>query len=168
MDSSSAKSTLIRFAICSGLHAHTHARSLRCGLLFPVHRGGFGPLTAVPSGRWTCPDNRSCTYACSRELVRSFAVFGRRAAWSAFHCATDAPVVELSAARGSVAAQLARDRRRISADRSCNFPDALVLGFQQGNVFAFREGQKAARGLLPDVERRHAASLAEPSLPDRL
>src|SRR4051812_37474647 len=39
MDSSSAKSTLIRFAICSGLHADAQARSLRCGLLCPVHRG---------------------------------------------------------------------------------------------------------------------------------
>lgn len=34
---------MIRFAICSGLHAHIQARSLRCGLLLPVHRGGLRP-----------------------------------------------------------------------------------------------------------------------------
>src|SRR4051812_46087382 len=120
------------------------------------------------SGRWTCPDNRSSTYACSRALVEELRGLRTPSSVVGLPLRNRRPVVQPSAPRGSVAAQLTRDRRRIWTDRSCNFPDALVLGFQQGNVFAFREGQEADRGLLPDVERRHAASLAEPSLPDRL
>ncbi len=90
MESFSGKSTLSRFAICSGLHASDHGRSLRWGLFRPVNFGGCGPAMMLPSGRLICPDNRSWTYVRSRGLVSSFAVFGRRAVMSAFHCATDA------------------------------------------------------------------------------
>jgi hypothetical protein len=59
-------------------------------LLRPFHGPVAGPGTAVPFGRRTCPDSRSCTYSRSRSSAASFAVFGRRAIRSAFHCATDA------------------------------------------------------------------------------
>jgi len=90
MDSSSGKSTVNRFEICSGLHAVVHRRSCRRGLLRPFHGAAAGPRTGVPSGWRTWPDSRSCTYSRSRWSPASFAVFGRWASSSAFHCATEA------------------------------------------------------------------------------
>jgi hypothetical protein len=85
MASSSGKSTVSRFEICSGLHPLTHLRSWRCGLFRPFHRAVTGPSTGVPSRRRTCPDSRSCTYSRSRSFVTSLTVLGRRAINSAFH-----------------------------------------------------------------------------------
>src|SRR3954451_10181275 len=79
-----------RAEICSGLHAVAHRRSCRRGLLRPFHGLTAGPAAAVPSGRRTLPASRSCTYSRSRGSAASFAIFGRRATSSAFHCATDA------------------------------------------------------------------------------
>lgn len=43
-----------------------------------------------PRSRLICPDGRSSRYACNRGLATGFATCGRRAATSAFYCATDA------------------------------------------------------------------------------
>src|SRR4029079_4329189 len=77
-----------RLEICCGLHAVAHRRSARRGLLRPFHDAN-GPLPAPVSSRRT-PESLSCTYSRRCSCSTSFAVLGRRAARSAFHCAVDA------------------------------------------------------------------------------
>src|SRR6478735_7100758 len=77
-----------RLEICCGLHAVAHRRSARRGLLRPFHDAN-GPTTSPFSSRRT-PDSLSWTYSRRCSCSTSFAVLGRRAARSAFHCAIDA------------------------------------------------------------------------------
>src|SRR5215210_5700377 len=86
MVSSSGKSIRSRRAICSGLHALAQRRACRGPCRRPF-QATAGPTTAAPPGVATAPDRRSCTYVRSAALVASFALFGRRAARSACHCA---------------------------------------------------------------------------------
>jgi hypothetical protein len=66
MDPSSGKSISNRFEICSGLHAVTHLRSWRRGLLRPFHGAVCAPPHRRPVQTRTCPESRSCTYSRSR------------------------------------------------------------------------------------------------------
>src|SRR5829696_3340620 len=86
MVSSPGKSRRRRRAICSGLHALAHRRCCRRPCRRPF-QATAGPTTAAPPGVATAPDRRSCTYVRSAAVVASFALFGRRAARSACHCA---------------------------------------------------------------------------------
>src|SRR3954469_8624045 len=80
------KSIRRRRAICSGLHALAHRRGCRRPCRRPF-QATAGPTTAAPPGVATAPDRRSCTYVRSAAVIASFALFGRRAARSACHCA---------------------------------------------------------------------------------
>src|SRR3954469_3225268 len=86
MASSPGKSIRRRREICSGLHALAHRRCCRRPCRRPF-QATAGPTTAAPPGVATAPDRRSCTYVRRAALVASLALFGRRAARSACHCA---------------------------------------------------------------------------------
>src|SRR5665648_167834 len=150
MDSSSGKSTGSRCAICSGLHDLAQRRSCRLAWLRPFQRGATGPDTTTPSGRRTCPTRRSWTYSRSRSLATSLAVFGRRATSSAFHCATPG---RYSSFPPRVAALRRSSREIVDGSRPRRA--------QQRDLLALREGQVPTREPA-ELERRHAATLAEP------
>src|SRR3954471_18868906 len=86
MVASPGKSIRRRREICSGLHALAHRRCCRRPCRRPF-QATAGPTTAAPPGVATAPDRRSCTYVRRAALVASLALFGRRAARSACHCA---------------------------------------------------------------------------------
>src|SRR3982751_4910771 len=86
MVSSPGKSIRRRREICLGLHALAHRRCCRRPCRRPF-QATAGPTTAAPPGVATAPDRRSCTYVRSAAVVASFALFGRRPARSACHCA---------------------------------------------------------------------------------
>src|SRR3954471_8456449 len=83
---SPGKSIRRRREICSGLHALAHRRCCRRPRRRPL-QATVGPTTAAPPGVATAPDRRSCTYVRRAAVVASLALFGRRAARSACHCA---------------------------------------------------------------------------------
>src|SRR3954466_9228343 len=86
MVSSPGKSIRRRREICPGLHALAHRRCCRRPCRRPF-QATAGPTTAAPPGVATAPDRRSCTYVRRAAVVASLALFGRRAARSACHCA---------------------------------------------------------------------------------
>ena len=77
------------------------------------------------------------------------------------------PIATRSVAGGGVAAQLTRDRPRVTSDGASDLANALALDMQQRNLLTFRKRQIPARRLPRDVEWRHTASVAEPPLRDR-
>src|SRR4051812_28928962 len=89
MVSSPGKSIRRRREICPGLHALAHRRGCRRPGRRPFPATA-GPPTAAPPGVATAPDRRSCTYVRRAAVVASLALFGRRAARSACHCAVEA------------------------------------------------------------------------------
>ena len=89
MDSSLGKSIGSRPAICSGLQAVAHRRSLRRPWRLPP-QATSGPATVCPSGASIRPSSLSWTYVRNCSLTASFAGFGRRACRSAFHWAVEA------------------------------------------------------------------------------
>jgi hypothetical protein len=104
----------------------------------------------------TSPAGRCCTYSRSSALAASFAVFGRRAISSAFHCATDArysslppPVAALR--RSSWRPSTANDQ---AAERS-RHPGALRL--QQRDLLPLLKAQnRHETGSSMNVAMRHA------------
>src|SRR3954452_9104158 len=86
MVSSPGKSIRRRREICPGLHALAHRRCCRRPCRRPF-QATAGPTTAAPPGVATAPDRRSCPYVRRAAVVASLALFGRRAARSACHCA---------------------------------------------------------------------------------
>src|SRR3954452_8329312 len=86
MVSSPGKSIRRRREICSGLHALAQRRCCRRPCRRPF-QATAGPTTAAPPGVATAPDRCSCTYVRRAAVVASLALFGRRAARSACHCA---------------------------------------------------------------------------------
>src|SRR5437879_915820 len=98
------------------------------------------------SGRLTWPPSRSCTLLRNRSLTTSLAVFGRRAARSAFHCAIDARYWKPTTPGGGVAPQLSRHRRGRSADPAGDLAHPAALGAQQRDLLPLGERQIAARG----------------------
>src|SRR3954464_7677037 len=86
MVSSPGKSIRRRREIGPGLHALAHRRGCRRPCRRPF-QATAGPTTAAPPGVATAPDRRSCTYVRRAAVVASLALFGRRAARSACHCA---------------------------------------------------------------------------------
>src|SRR3982751_5151222 len=113
MVSSPGKSIRRRRAICPGLHALAHRRCCRRPCRRPF-QATAGPTTAAPPGVVTAPDRRSCTYVRRAAVVASFALFGRRAARSACHCAV---LARYSSPPLRVAA-LRRNSREIGATRA--------------------------------------------------
>src|SRR3954452_10937850 len=172
MVSSPGKSIRRRREICPGLHALAHRRCCRRPCRRPF-QATAGPTTAAPPGVATAPDRRSCTYVRRAAVVASLALFGRRAARSACHCAVLArysspplrgagpilqpadrtppppppprpgppPILQPAAARGGVAAQLARDRGRRTPQPASDLPYALALCATQRDLLAFSEHQ---------------------------
>src|SRR3954454_15323850 len=151
MVSSPGKSIRRRREICPGLHALAHRRCCRRPCRRPF-QATAGPTTAAPPGVATAPDRRSCTYVRRAAVVASLALFGRRAARSACHCAGLArysspplrgagPILQPAAARGGVAAQLARDRGRGTPQAASDLPYALALCATQRDLLAFSEPQ---------------------------
>ncbi len=114
--------------ICSGLHAVAHRRSCRCGLFSPFHAGVFGPATIVPSGRRTLPDEPLLHVltqpVVARELRGLRALGGLLGLPLRHHGA----VVLLPAPGRRVAAQLARDRPRVTAEPAGDLPHARRPG----------------------------------------
>src|SRR3954464_14085657 len=86
MVSSPGKSIRRRREICPGLHALAHRRCCRRPCRRPF-QATAGPPTAARHGGAPAPDRRSCTYVRRAAVVASLALFGRRAARSACHCA---------------------------------------------------------------------------------
>src|SRR5579884_596247 len=163
MHSSSGKSTGSRLAICSGLHACTHLRSRRWGLLMPFHFGPGGP-TIRPSGARTTPESRSCTYSRNRSLVAILAIFGRRARRSACHCDRRSVVRRIGPGR-RVAPELSRYGRRAPARPASDLPHAELLCTPDGDVLSLGERQVAS-GDSCRKDWFHAASVAEPPVCD--
>src|SRR3954466_11478848 len=140
MVSSPGKSIRRRREICPGLHALAHRRCCRRPCRRPF-QATAGPTTAAPPGVATAPDRRSCTYVRRAAVVASLALFGRRAARSACHCAGRGSVRQTAAARGGVAAQLARDRGRRALELAGDLPYALAPCATQRDLLAFSEHQ---------------------------
>ena len=76
------------------------------------------------------------------------------------------PVDRLAAPGRRVAAQLARDRPRVTSDPAGDLAHPELLSAQQRDLLTLGERQVAARGLV-QADRRHAASVTEPAGPDR-
>src|SRR4051794_33665854 len=137
MVSSPGKSIRRRREICPGLHALAHRRCCRRPCRRPF-QATAGPTTAAPPGVATAPDRRSCTYVRRAAVVASLALFGRRAARSACHCAV---LARYATPPLRVAAQLARDRGRRTPQPASDLPDALALCATQCDLLAFSEHQ---------------------------
>ena len=75
-------------------------------------------------------------------------------------------IVEPATPSRRVPSQLARDRRRRPAQPASNGTHAKTLHSEQRDLLAFREGQIPTRQRA-ELDRRHAATLAEPARPDR-
>ncbi len=75
-------------------------------------------------------------------------------------------VVQLIGPRGGVATQLARDRRRVTAEAAADLAGTELLGVQERNVLTFAERQVPARHCGRQAGS-HAASVTEPPEPDR-
>src|SRR3954465_3889612 len=86
MVSSPGKSIRRRREICPAVPALAHRGCGRRPCRRPF-QATAGPTTAAPPGVATAPDRRSCPYVRRAAVVASLALFGRRAARSACHCA---------------------------------------------------------------------------------
>ena len=87
---------------------------------------------------------------------------------SDFHCATDGSILNLAASSRGVAAQLTRDRPRVTTNRPGDLTNSLTLGAEQSDLLALSEAEVSTRGLRLDIKRRHAPSVAEPTSTDGL
>src|SRR3954467_4474799 len=141
MVSSPGKSIRRRREIGPGLHALAHRRGCRRPCRRPF-QATAGPTTAAPPGVATAPDRRSCTYVRRAAVVASLALFGRRAARSALHCAV---VPRYAKPPLRVAAQLARDRGRRALELAGDLPYALAPCATQRDLLAFSEHQITLR-----------------------
>ena len=92
----------------------------------------------------------------------SFAVFGRWATNSAFHCATDARYSSFPHRVAGVAPKLPRDRRRRPADPTSGRPDTHTLRAQDRYLLALMKRQVAALQR-SEIHRWHSATMPEPS-----
>jgi len=99
-------------------------------------------------------------------LSTSLAVFGRASEQLGLPLRDDRAVLESAAACGGVPAQFTRDGRRGTSQPTRDLPHPRSLDAQQRDLFAFFERQVPA-GDRNNHERRHAATLAEPSGPNR-
>src|SRR3982751_6508254 len=130
MVSSPGKSIRRRREICPGLHALAHRRCCRRPCRRPF-QATAGPTTAAPPGVATAPDRRSCPYVRRAAVVASLALFGRRAARSACHCAVLARYASPPLRVAALRRNSREDRGRRTPQPASDLPDALALGATQ-------------------------------------
>ena len=152
MDSSSGKSTRSRFEICSGLQDFAHRRSPSAVTAADeAHLGAGHERTVGPSDL----AGQTVLHVVPQPVVRDelrdlrstgaplgVPLRGRR------------PIRQLVAARRRVAAQLPRDRRRITTDTTADLTHTDILSVKQRDLSRQRNAQVATRHR-GRRERRH-------------
>ncbi len=162
MDGSAAKSMRRRLAICSGLQADAQRRSCRLPCRRPFQARTLGPAR-LPLSIDTAPPNVLPQLRVRRQLRR----LRSPGSMIGVPLSCGRAIVNVTAAHGRIATQLAGDGRGFSLEAACDLPHTDTFGAKQRDLLPLGKAQVALR-LRNQFDGWHPATLPEPTRPDRL